>query len=591
MRLVLLLSITMLFLTYCYGQAPVTEVSYDDLSLQKVLLVSELRSLEARSARIDYGLGRALAKCEIADAAWTLDQIWATKLLREAYELTFPDEEERTRLVNRAVGAAPTIPTVDQIARNYVRERVLRIASRDKLLAEQLIQLGAKKLGKLEQHYNYADLASASVEAGDNKAASEYILKALQSEPTILNAGFVIFDIAARDRKAADDLIIQYMAILQSVPLSSTDGSALRTYLFLRDLALNNSRMYIAMFKKTDDPRYEKIPLPGPAVLKAYAHYIVESLISLEEREPGSAMRFRGFLLSAWVPLQQYAPELTGPFSQLEMLSRKSGENGPLPTQDGLEQSSDDGYERRLKAALESDQPDDLTINFAISRGDFEKARKMIDKLADGPSKAQLLDLVNTRETLSLVAKDEILEAEIMARRLSRATSILQVYPVIISKCAQKKDQNCVAASVYEAIRQLKHAETTPAIPPSALTSSGVSSSRESDVVVLSLSRLSEAVAPINEVLALEVLDEMVLAANQGERQAGEGRLKFETVAFRRLAAKDEIRVRQTAENLKDPLRQIVALAAVYQWKAEDLDKKIEASMKKPQGLRRKSTR
>src|SRR6266567_1322189 len=252
MRLPLLVSTLLLGLTCFYGQSLKTELSDDELNLKKISLVSELKSLEARSTKTEDKLGRALAESEIADAAWTLDTTWAKKLLREAYALTFPEEEERSKLINRAVGAALTIPTTDQVDRNIVRERILEIARRDKPFTEELIQLGAQQLGKLEQHYNYADLAAMSVEAGDNKAAGEYVLKAIQSEPSILNAGFVIFDIAVRDRAAADNLIIQYMALLQSVPLSSADGSALRTYLFLRDLVFNNSQIYLAMLRKSE---------------------------------------------------------------------------------------------------------------------------------------------------------------------------------------------------------------------------------------------------------------------------------------------------------------------------------------------------
>jgi hypothetical protein len=42
---------------------------------------------------------------------------------------------------------------------------------------------------------------------------------------------------------------------------------------------------------------------------------------------------------------------------------------------------------------------------------------------------------------------------------------------------------------------------------------------------------------------------------------------------FRQLALKNEVRVRQSAESLKDRLRQIVALSAIYQGRAAELAK------------------
>lgn len=92
----------------------------------------------------------------------------------------------------------------------------------------------------------------------------------------------------------------------------------------------------------------------------------------------------------------------------------------------------------------------------------------------------------------------------------------------------------------------------------------------------MSLSKLAKAVALSNETLALEVLDEMVQAANSSNVDTTQGRMGFETDVFSRLAAKNEIRVRQAVEALKDPLRQIVALAAIYQWKAGELIKQAK---------------
>jgi hypothetical protein len=522
-------------------------------------------------------LERALAKAEIADAAWVLDQTWAKKLLREAYEDTLPGEEEQTKLRNRSIGTAPTIPTANDVSRSSIRNRVLAIASRDKAFADQLAQLGAQALGKLEEHYNYANLAMESIKAGDNETASNYILKAIDAEPTLLNAGIVIFDLAAHDRAAADKLIVQYIERLRSTPLSSSNNSAGRTYLFLRDLAFNNSDVYIALLNGSADPKYQQIPLPGPAVMKAYVNYVVESLSKLEQSEQGSARRFRGHLISTWLPLKQYAPELTGAFLALEQLSRRPGEDASLPTQGKMKDEATNKYEKRVRDALDSNQPDDLTINFAISRGDFDKARKLLEKLADGPQKSQLTETVNAREAISLTAQGNTPRAAALAERLSKATSILRVYPAIIDKCVAKKDQVCATALTYQAMRQLKAADNAP---PAGTHVSAIAAGRELDPTLLSFSELAKAVASINETLAMEVLDETVRTANASKMDTGQGQTGFDVEAFRKLASKDENRVRQAASNLNNPLRQIVALAAIYQWKAERLAKESKASAK-----------
>src|SRR5882672_3752083 len=253
------------------------------------LLLSDLRGLESRAAKLDKPLARASANAEIADAAWALDREWSMKLLREAYGITFPEEEEQIKLRDRAVGSGPTAPSAIQIARNAIRNRVLEIASRDKAFREELAQFSERKLGKLETHQLYSDLAAKSLAAGDNETASDYVLKAIDADPTMLNVGATIFELAARDRKAADNLIVQYIERLRLFPVSQSNGSADRTYMFLRDLVTNNNRMYLALIGKNVSSKDLQTQPPGPIVMRAYVSYVIESLGALEQREPGSA--------------------------------------------------------------------------------------------------------------------------------------------------------------------------------------------------------------------------------------------------------------------------------------------------------------
>jgi hypothetical protein len=69
------------------------------------------------------------------------------------------------------------------------------------------------------------------------------------------------------------------------------------------------------------------------------------------------------------------------------------------------------------------------------------------------------------------------------------------------------------------------------------------------------------------------VLDDAIAAANNGHVETGLGRAGLDLSAFSKLAAKNEERVRQAAAALQDRLPRIVALAAIHQWKAEELTK------------------
>jgi DNA-directed RNA polymerase specialized sigma24 family protein len=350
--------------------------------------------------------------------------------------------------------------------------------------------------------------------------------------------------------------------------------------MFLRDLVTNNSKSYLALLGKSVSSKDPQIQPPGPIVMRAYVSYVIESLGALEQREPGSARRFRGVLLSAWIPLNQYAPELSGAFVQLEKLTRTADEDASLPTVGDKKSDGGDTYEQRVKKALESDQPDDVTINIAIGRGDFEKARKMIDKLPDDSHKSQLIENVNAPEAVALAEKGELGQAIVLAERLTRAASILQVYPVLLKKCLSAENSWRATPLVYQAIKQLKKADTAPMRPPPGMPETMIAA-RVVDLIPSSLSKLAKSVVEVDETLALAVLDETVIAANKSSVDSSEGRVGFDLDVFTKLAPRNEARVRQAAEDLTDHFREIVALAAINQWKAGELEKKSKVDLNK----------
>jgi hypothetical protein len=573
-RFLILLTLLCLFAPSQFGQSVNTETTADDeTALKKTLLLSDLQALNNRAEKLYTPVARAVAGAEIADAAWELDQTWSKKLLREAYELTLPNEEEQLKLRKRAVGASLALPAGEEVARNRVRRRVLGVAARSKSFLEELVRLGTEKLGKQEENSVYSNLAAKAVADGDTNKAGAYIIQSLESDPTVISAGFYILDAAAKDRAAADRLILQYIDVLRATPLSATNEGAFRAYYLLENIVFP-SEQFIAFRQqllKGVRPSPTQIPPASAPVIKAYVSYIVESLSALERSEPGSAIKLRGYLMSAWLPLQQYAPELTGAFMQLEKLSRRPGENSSLP-QESAAETNRASYDERVKKALDSNRPDEITIGMAISRGDFDKARRMVDKLPRADRKTQLGEEINAHEAISLASKGDIYGATRLAEQLSNATLILLAYPPILKRCAVKKDQACINSLGYQAIRRLKRADTSPLAPPQGLSTPAVSGP-QLDPVLSSFAKLAKAVAPVNEELGLEVLEEMIVAANNSSTDTAQGVIGFETDVFKELAPKNEGRVKQAAESLKDTLRQTVALAAIYQWKAARLTK------------------
>lgn len=195
----------------------------------------------------------------------------------------------------------------------------------------------------------------------------------------------------------------------------------------------------------------------------------------------------------------------------------------------------------------------------------------MIDKLSDEARKKQLSDMVNAEESISLATKGEIYEAENLAGRLNYAAFILRVYPALIKRCAANKDRLCVTRLVYQALKQVKTSDTSPPAPPEGIPASAVASDQRFDLRLSFIGKLAIEVLPISDELAFYVLDELVSVANTNPTETDQARISSDISVFKKLAPKNEMRAQQAAYSLKNPVQRVFALAAIYQWKANEL--------------------
>jgi len=561
-RLQPLLALALLTANLCYAQtaAPRDREKGEERALERNALFFELKALDAEASELRKPLARSRVKVEIADTAWELDREWAKKLLREAYELTFPDDGEREALRRQAVGEGVKPPTDLDWARIQMRDRVFAVARRAASFADELSQLGAKELGRGEEERRNWNLASQALSAGNAEVASKYVSLAIKADPTRGAAFVIIPNIARFDRATADRLIIEFIEQLRVTPLSMSNGSAVRAHSALQNV------MGSGQLGKDGKP----VPPPGPAVWKAYVSYVVESMTALGQSEPNGLQVLRSFLLTAWAPLQLYAPELTARFVALEQLSRRAGEAGGLPKPDSNEAEARKARaEDQLQQALKSGRPDDEVISRAGGRKDFAAARKLIDLLPEGEKKSGFVEWVNVEEASSLLAGGDQAGAEKLAQELNKPESILRVYAALMGRCAQRKDAQCVTELANRAAGRLRRlADTSSA--------------------AAALAGLAEAAAPLNEGLAFDMLDEAVAAANSNSLAEAEfGRLPIETGAFNALAARNEPRARQSAQTLKERTARIAALAAVYKLKAKALVKPAAIAVNRDRSVNR----
>jgi hypothetical protein len=559
----LLLFVFGLLASVAYSQTNLKQDKDDDLP--KMALLFELKTLAVEIPKLDGSPARALANAEVADAAWTLDRNWAKSLLKDAYQLTYLTEEELRKIGPEPPGTPPRPPTAIGRARDEVRRRILSVARRDKVFADQLIVYSSVHVTKDDRQMMYAQLTVMALDEGDNSAAIRSIQENMGIDPTQLMLVQLINDLAIKDRASADKLILQYIANLSTVQLANGRLGRARADLVLRWLVFPNSFF--------PDPN-KRVSNPGPEVMRTYVRYVIESLTAQEQREPGSLPRQRSTLLTAWLPLNQYAPELRERFMQMEALSRTPGKDAALPTQSN-EELDKEILRKKQSEAVNSTEPNEQSIDSLIMQEDFETARKLISKLPDGERKNQFTEKVNTKEAVSLAKKGDLLGAQNLAERLTAVSSILQVYPLIAKGYATNKDQVGASAAVHQAVRQLKKLNTKPARASVqfGMPAEFAPTPSERDGILSTLGLLAKAILPIDTLFAAEIIDDIVVKANSSQIDTTQGRTGIDSDLFKKLAAKDEIRARSAAESFKDRLRRIVALAGIYQWKAKELEK------------------
>lgn len=546
-------------------------------------LLTDLRALEAESKELLLKpLDAASAKAEVAAAAWPLDREWAKSLLREALALTFPEEVDRARLRERPVGAELQFGPAENGARGRVRRRVLEIAARDREFARELNETAGRELGRVEEVERETALAVTAADEGRLEEARELIMRAAEAEPTLINIGGAINHVAARDRAAADRLMLAYIERLRQLPLSvytEGNGTGLRIPL-----------SFAWMMRPDDNPFPRPTttpPPPGREVTRAYVSFIVDTMTRIEQAG-GDLSQMRSFAVLAWPNMMQYAPEMAAQLGELERASRRPGQGAaPLRTFAEIKSEYDPSkrYEERLKAARQTKDPLALEVaaSFAMQRKEFEEARKLIALLKDGETKTRLTEQADMRESLHLLGTGDLAGAERLARQLNSVASIIQAYPPLVRRLAKDGDAGRAALLADEAGRRLRaSAERSNSndnfIPTELAPMAGAIRIYKQSRALEGMSEVALAVEPVAPQSALDLLDVLADTAAKARVTSEQGNPNFNPEAFALLSARDAGRVRSTAARLEDRLQRLAALAAVCRGEAERL---MQAEKKK----------
>jgi hypothetical protein len=303
-----------------------------------------------------------------------------------------------------------------------------------------------------------------------------------------------------------------------------------------------------------------KFPVAGQEAMRAYYGFLIETLLNLEYREPGSAMRLSALISpQIWPFVSQQAPELVESYLKLEAVSGIPQESGSLQTS-SPEERDKARYEKVVNDARTNNSQDEIVqaINWALSRQDYETCRDFIDKLSSSDLRSKYSEEVNRREAISMLGKEDFDGAARLAGKLESVESLRQVYPQMIKFCVDKKDLDCVNSLAGELTRKLEKKS-------------------ESSKAALILSGVAATVAVKDEAIAINLLRQAISSANASDvKRTDENAhvVEFDNKAFELLTLSHEGQMFQMAKSLDDRLCRYLALTAIYRGKANELLKK-----------------
>jgi hypothetical protein len=188
-----------------------------------------------------------------------------------------------------------------------------------------------------------------------------------------------------------------------------------------------------------------------------------------------------------------------------------------------------------------------------------------------------LTDKVNGREAVVCAERGEADRAESLLDKLQFGAAMAYAYPQVVDRLYARKLKDRASALVRRALVRLPRSNAEPPPPLTnapALTAQG---GAESDSVVYGLSSLVGASMKYDEAVAFEALDGLVSSLNLNKPDRAGRRALPDPELFRAAAAADGPRALQSAEQIKDRLWKVVALAGVYRARVDELDRASKA--------------
>lgn len=537
MRLHILSFITAFAAIFCVVSC-IGQVVNNNYLLERQILISDFNGLDTKTISLGGNAAQALAKIEIADGLWALDPEKSKRLLRQSLLLVVPPKDEK-QARGKEISKGLFAPSEAELIGKRLRNRIFRLAARDRKFLDELSDL-LVEMGVAEKAQTSLDLANEAIKEGDLDTAKDLLNSASNSGSFDMGIGQVIYALARTDRAAADAIILQTIARIRVARLSPQAFNSVITGL---DMAVYG-----------EVPVFLGQPVIPPAdisVIKAYLSFQIDKIWEIGGRSTGGVREMRGRVGALWPRISRFAPELTQRFQMLEVQSRLDPNDNNLPER-GTPESQQEHDESIYKKAENSRKPEDIenAITTALWRNDFKKAKEFANLHQDDKRQRISFNRIYSAEARYLIEKDELDDAEKIANKIDEPRLVLTVFSKLIRAIAEKKQSARARDLTSDVFKKI------------SLFDENIS-------VGYPLSQFTRTAASIDSMLAFDFLGMTIKWLNKKKLPPNIGEVDFEPSLFIDFARIDDSRAQQAAEMLTDNLRQIVALARIYKFRAE----------------------
>jgi hypothetical protein len=434
-------------LSAVFGQAPNTtpaKLRNLSISTQKQIAIQEIESVLSESGKIDDVWSKSLVKAKAAELLWNLQPEKAKSIFLDIWHLAEAQEDEIVKDEIQAVVFKYLAPKSPAMADSLLKESLRKLQKESSRLSQAAgTDPTQKKLARLARYLVESDSSLAaerlrqSLALGVTPAGIAILNKIREKNPSLAN--YVVTQTLETMKRQPTVISLKGLFLLTDYVFPMSSGYASSEEIENSDETLRFRYFFTA---------YEilkKSALESPATLSKDQKYTNVEVTFWSVYQPYVAE-----ILAVLSP--KFAPQLT-----LELIAlAKEKSAGLTPDQANTARFIASRFRPNNPKEDDKDKEKDAAtaVTIAVSKGDFETARKLLDEVKDENLKKVLAGVINKVEIKTLLTASQVEEALIRIRRLESADERIYFFAEAAEAAAKKKDLVNVNIALTE-VRQV----------------------------------------------------------------------------------------------------------------------------------------